>query len=393
MLEATPNPRSRCPCQSMPTSTPSSATSDFTNETSARAPLGVAWPTRIGHAQPLRARPNRGGKEAAQRLGIRARGVLGDVHHLDAFLDREGERILGAFLEEVERPPFGVLADRARSDERAAFDGHAGPLLDLRDRPDVGHHRARRAVGADAQADRPRSRAPAARRPSRPWGRRPGDRCRPCRSPAGPCGAGCRSSARNRRRANRRRLQPVAQRLVRRASRPACRGPAATASVPVVRSADAALGATGSPWMVLEREAGSSLDRLDVWRGSGTAGRRDQRPARWTAARPVISTRGARSRGDPETAGDGRSHPVVHVGKWPTGHGGSSSGGGDIVPPRDHDHMVEHHVPHDHRPGDQRARATRAAARGCRHAATRRRAAASITGSIMARGGRQRRRA
>ena len=168
---------------------------------------------RIGHAQPLGARPNRGGKEAAQRLGVRARGVLGDVHHLDAFLDREGERILGAFLEEVERPPFGVLADRTRSDERAALDRDAGPLLDLRDRPDVGHHRARGAIGADPQ--------PSVR-----------DRARQPLDVLRDLGAGARQAdvgrvdpqpvhvvqdvdlLLDRRRANRGRLQPVAQRLV-----------------------------------------------------------------------------------------------------------------------------------------------------------------------------------
>ena len=41
---------------------------------------------------------------------------------------------------------------RARSDERAALDRHAGALHDLGDRQDVGGHGSRRAVGLDRQA-------------------------------------------------------------------------------------------------------------------------------------------------------------------------------------------------------------------------------------------------
>ncbi len=43
--DATPNPRSLCPCQSTPASTPTSATTVFANRTTAVAPAGVAWPT------------------------------------------------------------------------------------------------------------------------------------------------------------------------------------------------------------------------------------------------------------------------------------------------------------------------------------------------------------
>src|SRR6185436_19356427 len=68
------------------------------------------------------------------------------------FPGREAERVRGALFEEVERPAFGELPDRARADEGAAFDRDAGPLLDVGNRLDVGDHGPRRAIGAYLQA-------------------------------------------------------------------------------------------------------------------------------------------------------------------------------------------------------------------------------------------------
>ena len=46
----------------------------------------------------------------------------------------------------LEFPFLGVLADGAGTDEEAGFDGDAGELGGLGDRPDVDHQRAGRAV-------------------------------------------------------------------------------------------------------------------------------------------------------------------------------------------------------------------------------------------------------
>ena len=59
MLEATPKPRSRWPCQSMPTSTPSSAISDLHERHHRPRPVRRRVADRVGDAQPLRAGANR----------------------------------------------------------------------------------------------------------------------------------------------------------------------------------------------------------------------------------------------------------------------------------------------------------------------------------------------
>ena len=142
--------------------------------TTAAAPAGVAWPTVS--ATQTRVAPARIAVdvELPQRVGIGAGRVLGDVHHRQPFAHREGDRLLGQPQQLVERPALGVLPDRARADERAALDRHAGALRDLGDRPDVGDHRARRAVGLHAQPLRRRSPAPAARRRPPTCGPAPG---------------------------------------------------------------------------------------------------------------------------------------------------------------------------------------------------------------------------
>ena len=55
----------------------------FTNVTTARAPFGRRVADRVGDAQPRRAGADRRREQAAQRLGIGARRVLGDVHHVE----------------------------------------------------------------------------------------------------------------------------------------------------------------------------------------------------------------------------------------------------------------------------------------------------------------------
>ena len=153
-------------------------------------------PDRVGDADALRAGPDRGRVQRAQRVGIGAGRVFRDVHDGQALADRERDRLLGQLQQLIERPPFGVLPQRARPDEGAALDRDAGALRDLRDRPDVGDERcAPRSSPRRSGAGR-RSPAPGARRRAPRAARRPAGRCRPSRSRAGRSGAGSAASRR-----------------------------------------------------------------------------------------------------------------------------------------------------------------------------------------------------
>ena len=113
----------------------------------------------VGHAHARCPCTDRSGEQRAQRIGIGPGRVLGDVHHRQPFPYGECDRVFRALLQEIEAPPFRVLANRARPDKRTALDRHAGALRDLGDRLDVGHHGPRGAVGPDLQlfaGDRPR---------------------------------------------------------------------------------------------------------------------------------------------------------------------------------------------------------------------------------------------
>jgi len=109
-------------------------------------------PHRVGNHHGARAALNRRRVKALQRPGIGPCGVFRDIHHGQPLLDREGNRVLGETQQLIERPPFRILADRTRPDERAALDGKAHALRDLRDGTDVGDHGARGAVRLHVQA-------------------------------------------------------------------------------------------------------------------------------------------------------------------------------------------------------------------------------------------------
>ncbi len=143
--------RSRWPCQSMPTPPPHSSTTWRRTARPPRRRAGVAWPTVSAMQTRDGAGANRRRVERAQRVGIGARRVLGHVHDRQPLADRERDRLLGQLQQLIERPALGVLPQRARPDERAALDRHAGPLRDLGDRLDVGDERPRGAVGRDRQ--------------------------------------------------------------------------------------------------------------------------------------------------------------------------------------------------------------------------------------------------
>ena len=79
--DATPKPRSRCPCQSMPTSTPQLGDQRLHELHDRPGAVGRRVADGVGDAQPRGAGANRGRVEQAQLLGIGPRRVLGDVHH------------------------------------------------------------------------------------------------------------------------------------------------------------------------------------------------------------------------------------------------------------------------------------------------------------------------
>ena len=155
-------------------------------------------PDRVGHADARRAGPHRGRVEQPQRRRVRPQRIFRDEEDGQAFLEREGERLLGAALEEVERPPFRILAQRARPDERRHLELHARPLRDLDDRADVGDDGARGAVRPDRQPGAPQSPAPAARRRRPRAAPRRAGRCRRTRCRDRRSGAGCEASRRSR---------------------------------------------------------------------------------------------------------------------------------------------------------------------------------------------------
>jgi hypothetical protein len=107
--------------------------------------------TGVGKADAIRAGADCHLVEPAQRRRIGARGVFGDVHHLQPLAHREPDRVLGGLEQPVEVPAFGVLPDWRRADEHADFERQPGALADLDDRDDVGLRGAGRAVGAHLQ--------------------------------------------------------------------------------------------------------------------------------------------------------------------------------------------------------------------------------------------------
>ncbi len=99
----------------------------------------------------LRAVANRGAVEPLNGFGIAAGGVLGHVHDVEAEPDRILHGVFRGALQEVVGPVFGVAADGAGADEGRHLDGNAGGLHDLGDRTNVVLMRAGCAVGLDLQ--------------------------------------------------------------------------------------------------------------------------------------------------------------------------------------------------------------------------------------------------
>ena len=168
---------------------------------------------RVGDAEPVCAGVDGRLEQTTQRLRIRSRRVFGDVHHLQALTHAEADRLLGAPLQIIDRPVFRVLADGTRSDEAAALDRESGALHDVGDRLNVGDDGAGHAVRLNVQAalDDLRGQTLDVAHHVRPGARK---------SDGGGVDADAVEQVQDaqllvdRRRAHRRRLQAVAQRLV-----------------------------------------------------------------------------------------------------------------------------------------------------------------------------------
>jgi len=83
--------------------------------------------------------------------GLRPGGVLGNVEHRKFVLSCEADGLARVVDHLVDRPAFGILPNRTRSDESGHLDRDADSLRDLDHRTDVDLERARRAEGLDPQ--------------------------------------------------------------------------------------------------------------------------------------------------------------------------------------------------------------------------------------------------
>ena len=96
-----------------------------------------------------RAAINRGGIEPLHRLGVAARSVLGDIHHLKPQRNGILNSLLRRLQQELVGPTFGVAADRTGSEKSSNLDVQAGFVHDFGNRPNVILVRAGSAVGLD----------------------------------------------------------------------------------------------------------------------------------------------------------------------------------------------------------------------------------------------------
>ena len=131
--------RSRWPCQSMPTSAPLSLITCAANRTTADGAPRRGVADGVGEADALRAGADRAVDRAARSVSGSAR-VVSSVTYITSRPSLTANVIASSvlFSSQSSVQPFGVLPDRRRADERADFDRQAGALADLDDRRDVG---------------------------------------------------------------------------------------------------------------------------------------------------------------------------------------------------------------------------------------------------------------
>ena len=85
------------------------------------------------------------------RFGIATSGVLGDIHHLQAYRLRKLHRRFRGLEEKVSRPVFSISTDRTRPDESCDLNGNADFVLNFRHRANVVLVSSRRAIAANLQ--------------------------------------------------------------------------------------------------------------------------------------------------------------------------------------------------------------------------------------------------
>ena len=195
--------------------------------------MGVAVPGRIADHDGARAAIDRRRVKPLHGLRIAARGVLGDVHRIEAERNRIFHGLLGGLQKKIVGPAFRKPANGTRTDERRGFDAQAGLLHDLGDGTNIVLMRARSAVGANlhlVRHDFPRQRGHVLDR-ARSRARQPEiERVDPERLHQ----MKNFNLLGNRGIAHRRRLQPIAQALIVEQNRPRRLQPRRMILVPVV---------------------------------------------------------------------------------------------------------------------------------------------------------------
>lgn len=106
---------------------------------------------RVANADALGAEVNREAVKRFNVVGMRARRVFGDKHHWDLVIARVAQTFFDMPEERVERPVFGVLADRRATDEAAGQHRESRGVHDGAYRLDVSHYRAAGHIGADGE--------------------------------------------------------------------------------------------------------------------------------------------------------------------------------------------------------------------------------------------------
>src|SRR5450759_4234152 len=83
-------------------------------------------PTSVAETEPLGPSLDRFGKQDTQVLWRRSYGVLGHVHHVEAFPHGKADRFPGVAQDLIEGPLFHVLADGTAADKQSSLNRHAG---------------------------------------------------------------------------------------------------------------------------------------------------------------------------------------------------------------------------------------------------------------------------
>ena len=121
-------------------------------------PDGGRMPYGVRDAQAAGSRFDGRQVDRPEVFGAGPGGVLGHEHYLKTLPGGIADGVGDGSLQAVEIPPLDPLPDRTRADEQRGLDCHPAELLRLQDGIDVGAMRATRAVRGDPELlglDRP----------------------------------------------------------------------------------------------------------------------------------------------------------------------------------------------------------------------------------------------